>query len=79
MRNRFDDDVIDGILRNSREITERREQESELRDLSGEYESRLNDAEDAVFFVDLGASDDDITSSSTVSVCHTSDKPGSRS
>ncbi|MFB6177867.1 MAG: PAS domain S-box protein, partial [Halobaculum sp.] len=37
MRNRLEDSVIDGILLNSREITERKEQERELRELAGEY------------------------------------------
>jgi len=41
MRNRLEDDVIDGILLNSREITERKEQEREFRELSGEYEALL--------------------------------------
>jgi len=61
MRNRLEDDVIDGILLNSRNITERKEQERELRELAGEYEALLNNAEDAIFFVDVDASDSDIT------------------
>jgi len=61
MRNRLEDDVIDGILLNTREITERKEQERELRELAGEYEALLTNAEDAIFFVDVDASDDDIT------------------
>jgi PAS domain S-box-containing protein len=61
MRNRLDDDVIDGILLNSREITERKERERELHELAGEYEALLNNAEDALFFVEVDASDDDIT------------------
>jgi PAS domain S-box-containing protein len=61
MRNRLEDDVIDGILLNSREITNRKEREREHRELAGEYEALLNNAEDAIFFVDVDASDDDIT------------------
>jgi PAS domain-containing protein len=61
MRNRLEDDVIDGILLNSREITERKEREHELRALAGEYEALLNNAEDAIFFIDVDASDTDIT------------------
>ncbi|WP_424016155.1 PAS domain S-box protein (plasmid) [Halorientalis pallida] len=61
MRNRLEDDVIDGILLNSREITERKKRERELRELAGEYEALLNNAEDAIFFIDVDASDTDIT------------------
>ncbi|WP_324760915.1 PAS domain S-box protein [Haloarcula montana] len=61
LRNRLEDDIIGGILLNSREITERKEQERELRELAGEYEALLNNAEDAIFFVDVDASDDDVT------------------
>jgi PAS domain S-box-containing protein len=61
MRNRLEDDVIDGILLNSREITERKNRERELRKLAGEYEALLNNAEDAIFFIDVDASDTDIT------------------
>ncbi|SDF73398.1 PAS domain-containing protein [Halorientalis regularis] len=61
MRNRPDDDVIDGILLNTREMTERKQRERELRELAGEYEALLNSAEDAIFFVDVDASDDDST------------------
>ena len=61
MRNRLDDDVIDGILLNSREIAERKERERELHELAGEYEALLNNAEDAIFFVEVDASDTDIT------------------
>ncbi|MFC7132378.1 MULTISPECIES: PAS domain S-box protein [Salinibaculum] len=61
MRNRLDDDVIGGILLNSRDVTRRKERERELRELAGEYEALLNNAEDAVFLVDVDAPDDDIT------------------
>jgi len=58
MRNRLDDDVIDGILLNSRVITERKEREREFRELAGEYEALLNNAEDAIFFIDVDESAD---------------------
>ena len=61
MRNRLGDDAIDGILLNSREIAERKERERELHELAGEYEALLNNAEDAIFFVEVDASDTDIT------------------
>ncbi|RXK47706.1 PAS domain S-box protein [Halorientalis pallida] len=61
MRNRLDDDVIDGILLNSREITERKNRERELRELAGEYETLLDNAEDAIFFIDVDTSENDIT------------------
>jgi PAS domain S-box-containing protein len=59
MRNRLDDGVIGGILINSRDVTQRKEREREFRELAGEYEALLNNAEDAVFLVDVDASDDD--------------------
>jgi len=49
MRNRLEDDVIGGILLNSREITEWKERERKIRELAGEYEALLNNAEDAIF------------------------------
>jgi len=61
MRNRLDDDGIGGILLNSRDITERKEREREFRELAGEYEALLNNAEDGVFFIDVDNADDDIT------------------
>jgi len=58
MRNRLDDDTVGGILLNSRDITERKEQQRELRELAGEYEALLNNAEDAIFLVDVDESGD---------------------
>jgi len=60
MRNRLDDDVIDGILLSSREITERKEYEIEARGLAEEYEALLNNVEDAIFLIDVEGVDDDI-------------------
>ena len=43
MRNRLDDGLIDGILLSSRDITERKEYEVEVRELAEEYEALLID------------------------------------
>jgi PAS domain S-box-containing protein len=51
MRNRLDDDIIDGILLSSRDITERKEYELEARQLAEEYDSLLNNVEDAIFLI----------------------------
>ena len=53
MRNRVDDDIIDGILLNSRDITERKEYEREARELAEEYEAVLNSVEDAIFLMNV--------------------------
>jgi len=60
MRNRLDDDIIDGILLSSRDITERKEYEVEARGLAEEYEALLNNVDDAIFLVDVEEKDDDI-------------------
>ena len=59
MQNRLEDDVIDGILLNSRKITERKQQEREYRELAGEYEALLETSGDAIFLVDVNTTDDD--------------------
>jgi len=61
MRNRLDDDVIDGILLSSRDITERKEYEVEARGLAEEYEALLNNVDDAIFLVDVEERDDSVT------------------
>jgi len=53
MRNRVDDDIIDGILLSSRDITERKEYEREARELAEEYEALLNSVEDAIFLINV--------------------------
>jgi len=53
MRNRLDDDIVDGILLSSRDITERKEYELEARELAGEYEALLNNVEDAIFLINV--------------------------
>jgi PAS domain S-box-containing protein len=55
MRNRLDDDIIDGVLLSSRDITERKEYESEARELAEEYEALLNNVEDAIFLINVEA------------------------
>jgi PAS domain S-box-containing protein len=58
MRNRLDDGLIDGILVSSRDITERKEYQTELRGLAEEYEAFLNSVEDAIFLIDVEQPDD---------------------
>ena len=53
MQNRVDDDIIDGILVSSRDITERKEYEREARELAEEYEAVLNSVEDAIFLMNV--------------------------
>ncbi|WP_434530000.1 PAS domain S-box protein (plasmid) [Haloarcula sp. NS06] len=53
MRNRLDDDIIDGILLSSRDITERKEYEAEARELAEEYEALLNNVGDAIFLINV--------------------------
>ncbi|MFD1600295.1 PAS domain S-box protein [Halobellus rarus] len=60
MRNRLDDDIIDGILLSSRDITARKKYEVEARELAEEYEALLNNVEDAIFLIDVEGVDDDV-------------------
>jgi PAS domain S-box-containing protein len=53
MRNRIDDDIIDGILLSSRDITERKEYEAEAQELAEEYDALLNNVEDAIFLINV--------------------------
>ncbi|MFB6177866.1 MAG: PAS domain S-box protein, partial [Halobaculum sp.] len=53
---RLDDD-IGNILLNSRDITQRKKREAELRELAGEYRALLDNSEDAIFFVDVDTAD----------------------
>ncbi len=59
MQNRVDDDVIDGILVSSRDITERKAYEAEAQKLAEEYEALLNNVEDAIFLINVEADDAD--------------------
>jgi PAS domain S-box-containing protein len=61
MSNQLDNEVIDGILVSSRDITERKEREREFRDLAQEYEALLHNAEDAIFFLTVDGSDENVT------------------
>ena len=60
MRNRLDDDVIDGILLSSRDITERKEYEAKAQELAEEYEALLKNVEDAIFLINVEESDEGI-------------------
>jgi PAS domain S-box-containing protein len=60
MRNRLDDDVVDGILLSSRDITERKEYELEARELAEEYEALLGNVEDAIFLINVEADGDGV-------------------
>jgi len=60
MRNRLDDDIIDGILLSSRDITERKEYEAEARELAEEYEALLNNVEDAIFLINVDEGGDSV-------------------
>ncbi|WP_281195730.1 PAS domain S-box protein [Halorubrum sp. F4] len=60
MRNRLDDGLIDGILLSSRDITERKEYENDIRELAEEYEALLGNVEDAIFLVNVEQSDGDV-------------------
>ncbi|WP_256301939.1 PAS domain S-box protein [Haloarchaeobius salinus] len=53
IRNRLDDDVVDGVLLSSRDITERKSFEAETRKLAEEYEALLNNVEDAIFLINV--------------------------
>ena len=57
MQNRVDDDVIDGILVSSRDITERKAYEAEAQKFAEEYEALLNNVEDAIFLINVEADD----------------------
>jgi PAS domain S-box-containing protein len=58
MRNHLDDDVIDGILVVSRDVTDRKRREGELRELAGEYRALLDNSEDAIFLLDVESDGD---------------------
>jgi len=58
MRNRLDDDIIDGLLVSSRDITDRKESEAEARKLAKEYEALLNNVEDAIFLINVDEGED---------------------
>jgi PAS domain S-box/PAS domain S-box len=57
MWNRLDDDIIDGILLSSRDITEQKQYEAEAQKLAEEYEAILNNVEDAIFLLNVEESE----------------------
>ena len=57
MQNRLDDDDIEGILVNSRDITDRKRREREYEDLAREYETLLETVADGIFFLTVDAGD----------------------
>jgi PAS domain S-box-containing protein len=61
LRNRLDDEVVDGILLSSRDITERKACKREARELADEYEALLTSVEDAIFLVEVTRDGDDIS------------------
>jgi PAS domain S-box-containing protein len=61
MRNRLGDEVIDGILISSRDVTKRKKREQEFRELAEEYRVLLDNTEDAIFFIDVDSEDGAVT------------------
>jgi PAS domain S-box-containing protein len=61
LQNRFDDPDIDGILVNSRDISERKRQEREYQKLAEEYRSLLETVEDSIFFLTVDSTDSGYT------------------
>ena len=53
VQDRLDDPDIDGILINSRDITERRKQDDQFQQLAQEYRTLLRTVDDGIFFVDV--------------------------
>ncbi|WP_049981311.1 PAS domain S-box protein [Halolamina rubra] len=60
MRNRLENDVIDGILLSSRDITDRKAYERQAQKLADEYEALLHNVEDAIFLVDVEEGEEEI-------------------
>ncbi|SDF29594.1 PAS domain S-box protein [Halorientalis regularis] len=60
MRNRLDDEIIDGILLSSRDITERKEYEARAQELAEEYEALLHNVEDAIFLLNVEEGEDSV-------------------
>ncbi|OLZ40227.1 PAS domain-containing sensor histidine kinase [Natrinema saccharevitans] len=58
LRARLDDPVIGGILATSRDITERKTQAQSYRKLADEYETLLDNVEDAIFLLDVRSTED---------------------
>jgi PAS domain S-box-containing protein len=58
--NHLQDDDIQGIVLVSRDISERKAREQELRELTEEYEALLENADDAIFLVDVETTGEDV-------------------
>ena len=57
LQNRFDDPDINGILVNSRDITQRKQQEHQYQELAEEYKTLLETVEDSIFFITVESGD----------------------
>jgi PAS domain S-box-containing protein len=57
LQNRFDDETIDGILVNSRDITEQKRRAAEYEDLADEYTRLLDAVKDGIFYVTVEATE----------------------
>ncbi len=53
VQDRLDDPDIDGVLINSRDITERRKQDDQFQQLAQEYRTLLRTVDDGIFFVNV--------------------------
>jgi PAS domain S-box-containing protein len=60
LQNRFEDPDINGILVNSRDITQRKQQEHKYRELAEEYRTLLGTVEDGIFFLTVESEDTEI-------------------
>ena len=60
LQNRFDDPNINGILVNSRDITQRKQQEHQYQELAEEYKMLLETVEDSIFFITVESEDTEL-------------------
>jgi PAS domain S-box-containing protein len=60
LRNRLDDAVVEGILFSTRDITERKSAEADVRELADESDTLLNTVDDAIFLVDVTRREGDV-------------------
>jgi len=58
LQDRVDDPDIEGILVNSRDISQRKQQETRYHELAKEYKTLLQNVEDAIFFLTVEAGDE---------------------
>ena len=59
LQDRVDDPDIEGILVNSRDISRRKQQETRYHELAKEYETLLQNVEDAIFFLTVESGDEE--------------------